>query len=551
MQEAGSISDYEIRPGQNRIHVLGTGSAVRYLARLPLGLEIRAGIAENLHSYESASSIEVENITSTGHITGTITGPDGLTPLEGVRISAYRYDVSRWIIENSAFSGPDGVYDIDSLPFSSYKVVFEDTSGVYVKEYYDDQRTFNDADFVSVFEGQTVPDINASLAQAGFISGIVTRLEGGSSLKDIAATAYYTSTGSWQMANSAISAADGSYLIKGLLPGTYRVRFSDVYSPPSYIDEYFDNVAVIDNALDIIVTAGVTTTGIDAAMGTYGSLSGTVYGPDGTTPVEDVYADVYSYNPSSLDWEWVSYGQTDSNGDYTAAGLDTGDYRVEFSDPLGQLANEVYLDAPDLDSGDDVHVELGLETPGIDAVLALQELSETTSLENGWNLISTPLLPTSSAPADAFASISGYYNLVWAYEGCDTSDPWKRFDPSAPPPTNDLTSVDHEHGYWLQTTTQTTLVMTGTLPLATDISLCEGWNLIGYPSLNAEAVTTVLAPISGKFNLVYAYDATNPTDPWLKYNPSQPVGNTLSTFQPWYGYWIRMTQPATLTITSR
>jgi hypothetical protein len=58
----------------------------------------------------------------------------------------------------------------------------------------------------------------------------------------------------------------------------------------------------------------------------------------------------------------------------------------------------------------------------------------------------------------------------------------------------------------------------------------------------------VLAPISGQYDLVYAYDGSDAADPWKKYIPDSPVGNDLTAMRPWYGYWIHMTEPAVLTI---
>ena len=92
---------------------------------------------------------------------------------------------------------------------------------------------------------------------------------------------------------------------------------------------------------------------------------------------------------------------------------------------------------------------------------------------------------------------------------------------------------------------------TGAWPVATSINLCAGWNLIGYPSITARSPATALSSIAGKYNLVYGYDAADTADPWKKYDPVFPVGNDLTSMQPWRGYWIRMTQPGTLTIPGR
>jgi hypothetical protein len=60
---------------------------------------------------------------------------------------------------------------------------------------------------------------------------------------------------------------------------------------------------------------------------------------------------------------------------------------------------------------------------------------------------------------DALASIAGKYSQVSAYDASDTSDPWKRFDPSIPPFANDLLEMGPGRGYWLNVTESITLVV--------------------------------------------------------------------------------------------
>jgi hypothetical protein len=159
------------------------------------------------------------------------------------------------------------------------------------------------------------------------------------------------------------------------------------------------------------------------------------------------------------------------------------------------------------------------------------------------------LVPANPAPAAVLTSVTGKYDLVYAYDACDTADPWKVYDPAAPPWVNDLTQMDVRHGYWLRDTTPATLMLTGTPPGPTNITLCVNWNLIGYPSTAAVPLPDALASIAGKYDLVYAYDASDPTDPWRKYDPlAPPWVNTLAEMGPGKGYWLRMTEAATLTV---
>jgi len=352
------------------------------------------------------------------------------------------------------------------------------------------------------------------------------------------------------MVANAVSASNGAYTIGGLPPGTYRVRFADSYSYPRYLSEWYDNVLGIQDAQDISVTAGALITNINADMGAYGSITGNVKADDGVTNLAGINVDVYHYDPSYADWILISYGETDASGTYETYGLETKSYRVEFTDSLSQFAAEFYDDQPDVESATDVAVALGHATPNINAQLSLQTQTVTLDWVSGWNLVSLPVILSDSSLPTAFDSIAGSYSDVYAYETCGGGG-WKLFNPGMPPPANTLTAVGVEPGYWVNMSSPGTLVLNGVHPLTTTINLCPGWNLIGYPSLAVRPVADVLASISGSYNLVRQFRASDST-PWKSYNPYVPPSlNTLVNMEPGYGYWIYMTTASTLYINGR
>ncbi len=166
-----------------------------------------------------------------------------------------------------------------------------------------------------------------------------------------------------------------------------------------------------------------------------------------------------------------------------------------------------------------------------------------------WNLVAPPLAPSNPTLPGVLNSIGGSYSSVQGYDACNPADPWQQFDPAAPPPANDLTALDAARGYWLQATAPVTLTITGTLPITTAISLCPGWNLVGYPSFAAVALPAALASIAGKYDLVYGYDAAAPADSWQKYDPAAPTfANDLTALRPGRGFWIRMQVAGTLVV---
>jgi len=62
-------------------------------------------------------------------------------------------------------------------------------------------------------------------------------------------------------------------------------------------------------------------------------------------------------------------------------------------------------------------------------------------------------------------------------------------------------------------------------------------------------VSTALASIDGKYSIVWAYNASDTSDPWKKYVPGASIGNDLSDVGVQWGYWVRLnTTSATLNV---
>ena len=172
-------------------------------------------------------------------------------------------------------------------------------------------------------------------------------------------------------------------------------------------------------------------------------------------------------------------------------------------------------------------------------------------LRQGWNLVASPLTPSDPAAASVFASIAGLFDVAYAYDACDTADPWKKYDPKAPAIASDLTIVSAARGLWIKASADTTWIVSGTTPIQVDISLCAGQNLISYPSVGSAALPDALAGIAGKYSKVYAFDSADASDPWKIFDPQAPAFvNDLTALGPTRGYWIDMKTAATLTVGS-
>jgi hypothetical protein len=551
--EKGDLRNYQSFYGDNIIKITAGPGVLRFLEDWP-ELE-RVSLYQPGEVWElcAESTQDMSGLDATGQITGTVTASSGGAALSGIRVTAYwQSGPTTWNNVGNVLTDASGTYAISGLVEGIYRAKFEDLTGNYVSEYYNDQPTFTQATNFNVYEGSSTSNINAGLARAGKISGTLTLVEGGGPASDVIASAWNFSGGSWQMMSNALSSTSGAYSIGGLPADSYRVKFTDIYTPPRYLTEWYDNVLSVDLAQDIPVAAGATVTNINASLGAYGSIKGTIKAYDGTTNLAGINVDVYRYDSTYAYWEWFAGTTSDGSGNYQIYGLVTEDYRVQFSDPQDQFVGEFYNDKADLTTADNVAVSLGYETTGINALLALKPTTVTSSLVSGWNLISVKVALSDGSLPTAFDSIAGKYGDVFAYDACDATDHWKLFDPTRPPELNDLTAVNTVQGYWVKMNSAGTLTHTGTYPLQTSIALCPGWNLVGYPSAISRPVGTALAGISGKYNLVWQYRAADTADPWKSFNPSLPPDlNDLKDMEPGYGYWIYMTQAATLTISGR
>lgn len=171
------------------------------------------------------------------------------------------------------------------------------------------------------------------------------------------------------------------------------------------------------------------------------------------------------------------------------------------------------------------------------------------SLKTGWNLIAAPALTASSSILDFLAPLAGLYEMVYAYIGSDSVDPWKIFNPTAPSYVNDLQSVDSSMGIWIKMKQNAEFLLPGKFPSSSTVPLFTGWNLVSYRGNRSSPIGEALSSISGKFERVMTHKAEDMSDPWKIYDPLAPsYVNDLSVMEPGLGYWIRVKENCSLIV---
>jgi IPT/TIG domain/Carboxypeptidase regulatory-like domain len=313
-----------------------------------------------------------------GVIHGRATDAGGLG-LENVSLDVSSPSASGVAYATTAF---DGSYTVRGLAAATdYKVCFHGGSGVtggssdatgYVDQCYNNQPQ-GTATLVTVTAGATTPDINATLATGGAVSGTVTDVGGTlQGLGNIFVDVFSPSIGLLGGWGSVVqTAADGSYTVTGLSAGTdYQVCFSNYGPmggggvPPWYLAQCYNNQPQ-GTPTPVSVTAGKTTSEINAALVEGGSIQGTVTEAVSTIKPGSftVSATVTVHSPST-GYNWSTQFPLGLGfGVSVPAGTD---YQVCFSAP--GYVSQCYDDKP-LGTPTPVSVALGAATTGINAAL--------------------------------------------------------------------------------------------------------------------------------------------------------------------------------------
>jgi protocatechuate 3,4-dioxygenase beta subunit len=322
-----------------------------------------------LETGQSLPGIDAQ-LTDGGVISGRVANESN-EGIENVRVRVRTLE-RYWV--GNAYTDADGNYSIQCLASASYKVYFftAPAVGMYVSEWYNDKMNFNFADPIPVTAGQTTP-LSVVLESGGNISGqVIDQAQAGIQgvqvvIKDLTNVNRAT----------AITDANGNYLVVGLPVGDYKVYFNPTYSNLNYLAEWYTDKDSFKNGDMVTVTLG-NTTQVNAELATGSSISGTVT-DDSANPIE--FAEVYVYDTAGVYYGGV---YTDSSGHYQVNGLPAGNYKVNFFpyeldhyavEWYGLPRNynyqyEWYNDQASFITAGLVPVTLETPTTGIDAVLA-------------------------------------------------------------------------------------------------------------------------------------------------------------------------------------
>lgn len=154
------------------------------------------------------------------------------------------------------------------------------------------------------------------------------------------------------------------------------------------------------------------------------------------------------------------------------------------------------------------------------------------ALDQGWNLISSPLIPNNTGISVVLDDILDNVAIVWSYNAATST--WSSYIPGGPPPS--LTTIVDGKGYWINMEAADTLTIEGVeIPLPPQVppsyNVVEGWNLIGFKSCDSRTASDYLAGIDGHYASMYGYD-----------NGSSFLVQPEDLLTPGLGYWLAVTE---------
>ena len=171
----------------------------------------------------------------------------------------------------------------------------------------------------------------------------MTDAETGEALSGIYVEVYDATT--YSSVSYGYTGTDGTYTAGRLRSGSYKVLFRA--DNGIYASEWYDDQADFESADLVWLTAPSNTT-VNAALGRGGSITGTVTDAETGEALSGIYVNVHDATTGSS----VSYGYTGTDGTYTAGGLQSGSYKVQFYAYNGIYFDEWYDNKADFYTAD-------------------------------------------------------------------------------------------------------------------------------------------------------------------------------------------------------
>jgi hypothetical protein len=274
-----------------------------------------------------------------GEITGTVTNASTSAALSGGTVTAIPTGngaavTSGFLTDGAGTLAVSGnSYTISGLPSGEYVLQYANTatSPSFPKVYYSGSsvtQLLGSATDFSVTTGSAAQTANFAVPEAGTVSGTVLASSSNAPLAGVIVQ-FYTSSG--QPVVRTTTGSTGTYSESDLLPGTYKLSFTQTNPALPLALQYYSGAATLAKANAVTVVAGSTIININVALAPGGGISGTVVAARGEAPLGDT--GVYVMDAAG---DVLAHTTTANDGDYSIPNLPAGTYYVEFGTPTAQ-----------------------------------------------------------------------------------------------------------------------------------------------------------------------------------------------------------------------
>ncbi|HET7434398.1 MAG TPA: carboxypeptidase regulatory-like domain-containing protein [Thermoanaerobaculia bacterium] len=279
-------------------------NAANFSAATPLNVTAGATTTANL------------SLGDIAHLRGTVR--DEITGAAVANAIVTAYDANGFAAA-TATTGANGTFDL-TLRAGSYRLVYEERSGLYASAFYLNANSFEDALAVTVGEGETRNALDATLPRAATLRGILRDASTGAPLANMTVAAF---NASGSVRAFVTSGADGRFTL--LVPtgdyklGAYDTALVYAYAPP------FATAALLH------VNAPQTLDGLELALPRGGRVSGHVTASGITVGAYDANGILVA---STITNDAGNYTLVVAPGTYTLAAFDRALRYVTVTSPI-------------------------------------------------------------------------------------------------------------------------------------------------------------------------------------------------------------------------
>jgi parallel beta-helix repeat protein len=160
----------------------------------------------------------------------------------------------------------------------------------------------------------------------------------------------------------------------------------------------------------------------------------------------------------------------------------------------------------------------------------------------GWNLISLPIVPTSTNISTVLGGASSAINAVWTYDPTNVNanaenGGWFVYYPNNEELSSSLSTMTAGYGYWISVTSDTTISGSGSLltkgpTTPPSVDLADGWNLVGYYQIPGESSSNMTDAFKSIGTAGAGYTSL------FGFNNASGTSTNVDVILPGDGFWI-------------